>query len=115
MASADTRRGRKVEELLRGREHWSLQPSSSPGLPSQWCFLAGPEIELSVTVDQGAIVVYVMDRNAEVFLADGAALAAWLDANEALWVGRPSMASELFDDLLTGRLDDWGRQGLRSR
>ncbi len=115
MASADPERGREVEGLLRGREHWSLQPSSSPGMPSQWCLLAGPEIELSVTVDQGAIVVYVMDRDAEVFFADGAALARWLDANEALWVGRPSMAAELYDDLLTGRLDEWGGQGLRSR
>lgn len=68
-----------------------------------------------MTVDHGAIVVYVMDRNAEVFLADGAALAAWLDANEPLFVGRPSMAGELFDALLTGRLDDWGARGLRSR
>jgi hypothetical protein len=115
VASVDKVLGREVEDLLRGREHWSLQPSSSPGMPSQWCFLAGPEIELSVTVDQGAIVVYVMDRNAEVFLEDGTALATWLEANEGLFVGRPSMAGELFDELLTGRLDDWGRQGLRSK
>lgn len=84
-------------------------------MPAQWCLLSGPEIELSVTVDRGSIVIYVMDLNAEVFVDDGAALTEWLDANEGLFLGRPSMAAELFDDLLRGRVDEWGRQGLRSR
>jgi hypothetical protein len=111
VASRDKVLRHEVEELLRGREHWSLQPSSSPGMPSQWCFLSGPEIELSVTVDKRAIVVYVMDRNAEIFLDDVATLTTWLDTNEGLFLGRPSMASELFDELLSGRIDEWGRQG----
>jgi hypothetical protein len=111
MASRDKTLRREVEGLLRPREHWSLQPSSSPGMPSQWCLLAGPEIELSVTVDQGAIVLYVMDANAEIFFDDVAALTAWLDADEALFLQRPSMAAELFDDLLQGRIREWGRQG----
>jgi hypothetical protein len=113
MASRDKALRREVEELLRAREHWSLQPSSSPGMPSQWCLLSGHEIELSVTVDGGAIVVYVMDANTEIFLDDVNALTAWLDADEALFLERPSMASELFDDLLNGRIHEWGRQGLR--
>ncbi len=112
MASRDKNLRREVEELLRPREHWSLQPSSSPGMPSQWCLLSGPEIELSVTVDKGAIVLYVMDANAEIFFDDVAALTAWLDADEALFLERPSMAAELFDDLLKGRIHEWGRQGL---
>ncbi len=111
MASRDQALRRDVEKVLRGREHWSLQPSSSPGMPSQWCFLSGPQIELSVTVDQGAVVVYVMDRNTEVSLPDAVTLTAWLDANEGLFLDRPSMAAELFDDLLTGRVDQWGRRG----
>ena len=111
MASRDKSLRRDVETVLRGREHWSLQPSSSPGMPAQWCFLSGPQIELSVTVDRGAVVVYVMDRNAEVSLADAATLTAWLDANEGLFLDRPSMAAELFDDLLSGRIDQWGRRG----
>ncbi len=115
MASRDAVLRDEVESRLRGRDHWSVQPSSSPGMPAQWCFLSGPEIELSVTVDRGAIVVYVMDANAEVFLDDGVALTAWLDTNEGLFAGRHTMAAELFDGLLSGRLDDWGRQGLRSR
>ena len=102
-----------VEELLAAREHWRREPSSSPGMPSQWCLLSGPEIELSVTVDRGAIVVYVMDANTEIFFDDVAALTAWLDADEALFLERPSMAAELFDDLLKGRIHEWGRQGLR--
>jgi hypothetical protein len=113
MASRDKVLRREVGDLLRVRDHWSLQPSSSPGMPSQWCLLSGPEIELSVTVDQGAIVIYVMDQNAEIFLGDVAALTAWLDAEEGLFLGRPSMAAELFDDLLNGRIHEWGRQGLR--
>ena len=81
-------------------------------MPSQWCLLSGHEIELSVTVEQGAVVVYVMDTNTEIFLDDAAALTRWLDANESLFLERPSMAGELFDDLLNGRIQ-WGRQGLR--
>jgi hypothetical protein len=115
MASRDDVLTREVEEMLRAREHWSLQPSSSPGMPSQWCLLSGHEVELSVTVEEGAVVVYVMDRNAEIHFQDVATLGAWLDADESLFLERPSMAAELFDDLLTGRIRDWGRQGLRPR
>jgi len=111
VASGDRELGREVEGLLRGRQHWSLQPSSSPGMPAQWCLLSGPEIELSVTVDRGAVVVYVMDRNTEVYFEDAPALAVWLDANEGLFLQRPSMAAELFDDLLGRRLDEWGGRG----
>lgn len=114
MASGDKALRREVEELLRAREHWRLEPSSSPGMPSQWCLLSGPEIELSVTVDKGSIVVYVMDANTEIFLDDLAALTAWLEADEGLFLERPSMAAELFDDLLSGRIHEWGRQGLGS-
>ena len=112
MASRDKTLRREVEALLAAREHWSLQPSSSPGMPSQWCLLSGPEIELSVTVDKGAVLLYVMDANAEIFFDDAAALTAWLDADEALFLERPSMAAELFDDLLRGRIQEWGRKGL---
>jgi hypothetical protein len=108
MASRDEELTGEVEARLRGREHWSVQPSSSPGLPAQWCLLSGPEIELSVTVDRGAIVVYVMDADTEVVLGDGRALTAWLDANEGLFLARHTMAADLFDELLSGRLDDWG-------
>ena len=112
MASRDRALRREVEDLLRAREHWSLQPSSSPGMPSQWCLLSGPEIELSATVDKGAVVVYVMDANAELFFDDVAAFRTWLDADEALFLERRSMTAELFDDLLNGRIHEWGRQGL---
>jgi len=111
MPSRDAELTGEVEARLRGRDHWSVQPSSSPGLPAQWCFLSGPETELSVTVDRGAIVVYVMDADAEVVLDDGPALSAWLDANEGLFAGRHAMAADLFDELLRGRLVDWGSQG----
>jgi hypothetical protein len=113
MASGDKAVRRDVEELLAAREHWRREPSSSPGMPSQWCLLSGPEIELSVTVDRGSIVVYVMDANTEVFFDGVDGLTAWLDADEALFLERPSMAAELFDDLLKGRIHEWGRQGLR--
>jgi hypothetical protein len=114
MASGDKALRREMEELLRARDHWRLEPSSSPGMPSQWCLLSGPEIELSVTVDKGSIVVYVMDANTEIFLDDVAALTAWLEADEGLFLERPSMAAELFADLLGGRIHEWGRQGLAS-
>jgi hypothetical protein len=108
MESRDEQLSGEVEERLRGREHWSIQPSSSPGMPAQWCLLSGPEIELSVTVERGAVVVYVMDADAEVILEDGASLTAWLDANEGLFLARHTMAADLFDELLSGRLREWG-------
>ena len=111
MASRDKVLRREVEGLLRAREHWSLQPSSSPGMPSQWCLLSGPEIELSVTVDKGAIVLYVLDADTEILFADVAALTVWLDADEGLFLERPSMSAELFDDLLKGRMHGWGHRG----
>ena len=108
MESGDEQLSGEVEQRLRGREHWTIQPSSSPGMAAQWCLLSGPEIELSVTVEQGAIVVYVMDADAEVMLVDGSSLTAWLDANEGLFLARHTMAADLFDELLSGRLDAWG-------
>jgi hypothetical protein len=112
MASDDKELRHEVAELLGARDHWSLQPSSSPGMPSQWCLLSGPEIELSVSVEQRELVVYVMDANTEIYFDDVAALTDWLEADEALFLARPSMAAELFNDLLNGRIREWGRQGL---
>jgi hypothetical protein len=77
-------------------------------MPAQWCLLSGPEIELSVTVERGAIVVYLMDADLEVILEDGGSLTAWLDANEGLFLARHTMAADLFDELLSGRLREWG-------
>lgn len=108
MASGVKGLARDVDGILRRRPHWSLQPSSSPGMPAQWCLLSGSEIELSVTVDGRGAVVYVMDRDTEVYFDDAANLAAWLDANEGLFLERSSMADELFVELFERRSDGWG-------
>jgi len=65
------------------------------------------EIELSVGLEQGLIAVYLVDRETVITFPDVGPLADWLDANEALFLQRRSMASELFDELLSGRITKW--------
>jgi len=52
-----------------------------------------------------------MDADTEILFADVAALTVWLDADEGLFLERPSMSAELFDDLLKGRMHGWGHRG----
>lgn len=70
-------------EFFEGRPGWRLEPSTTPGAPPLWCFVDGGSIEFSVTVDDGAIHLYVMKTDREILFADTAALTGWLKANRA--------------------------------
>ena len=77
----------------------------TPGAPIVWCFAAGREMELSVTVDRESISVYLDESERAVELANVGELVAWLSAN---WPGslegpKPSVV----DKLRRGRLFRW--------
>jgi hypothetical protein len=102
----------EVGHLLGSRQGWSLEAQSTPGSPSTWCFRSGGQAELSVSVVDGAVAVYLMDVDTEVTLADPAALVAWLDTNEVLFASRPVVPADQYDRVLADRLGEWRRQGL---
>ena len=73
----------EVGRLLGARGSWLLAASSTPGVPPAWCLDVEGELVLSVSVDGGAVTVYLPDIDREVAVGDLGGLTAWLDANEA--------------------------------
>ena len=69
---------KELSDLLQGTPGWRLEPRTTPGASPMWCFVADGKIEFSVTVDGSGLVVYIMDTDQEVQLADGEQLAAWI-------------------------------------
>lgn len=69
---------KELVELLEGRPGWRLEPRSTPGASPLWCFVAGAEIEFSVTAEDGAIHLYVMASDEELAFRDVDELTAWL-------------------------------------
>ena len=69
--------------LLGSHPGWSLEPSTSPGGAPSWCLVIRGEVELSVRVSRGAVLVYFMDSDLEISVGDAEGLASWLTANEA--------------------------------
>lgn len=111
MTTPDDELWDQVGVFLGARSGWSLQASSSPGAPPAWCRVFEGEIELSVNVDAGRIIVYLMDVDREVRLADIDELAAWLDAHEAASLDGPLEPGEALDQLVHGKFTKWGRPG----
>ena len=107
MGSRQTGLWHQVSTRLEARDGWSLQSSPTPGVPPTWGFVSDGEIELSVGIEDGLVALYLVDREAVITFPDEDALTVWLDANEALFLQRHSMASELFDELLNGRITEW--------
>lgn len=99
----------EVGEALQARHGWSLQASSTPGAPPSWCFGSGGEVDLSVSVDEGSIWVYVMETDQDVRLAGPNELTEWLDANEAASLNDPLEAGEVVGELFHGKFVEWGR------
>ena len=93
-------------DLLAGRPGWRLEPRSTPGATPLWCFVFGGKIEFSVTVDGGAIQLYLMDTDQEIVFEDADGLTAWLREHrvEALQdrTARPSRKSRF------RRMTEWG-------
>jgi len=73
----------ELTDLLGRRPGWRLEPRTTPGASPSWCFVAGGEVEFSVTADGGLIRLYVMATDEEMQFADCGALSAWLQANRA--------------------------------
>jgi hypothetical protein len=69
---------KEIVELVEGRPGWRLEPRTTPGATPLWCFVAGGEIEFSVTADDGAIHLYVMATDQELVFTDAEQLEAWL-------------------------------------
>jgi hypothetical protein len=109
VASRDGELWDGVSRLLRARRGWRLEPQTTPGASSTWCFGSGGEADLSVGVDAGSLSVYVIGRDVEIVLPDVDALAAWLDADESVFRGRASLSSDEFDALVLHGLDAWRR------
>jgi hypothetical protein len=74
-------------EWFVGRPGWRLEPRSTPGATPLWCFVANGKIEFSVTVDAdaeaGAVCLYVMETDQEIFFKDAEGMTGWLRANRA--------------------------------
>jgi len=107
VGSRETELWHQVSARLEARQGWSLQSSPTPGVPPTWGLVSDGEIELSVGLEQGLIAVYLVDREVVITFPGVDRLTDWLDANEALFLQRRSMASELFDELLSGRITEW--------
>ena len=107
MGSRRTELWHQVRARLEARKGWSLQSSPTPGVPPTWGFVSEGEIELSVSTERDLIALYLVDREAVITFPDVDGLTDWLDANEGLFLERHAMASELFDELLEGRITKW--------
>jgi len=96
---------RHVSGLLQRRQGWTFQGMPSPGAPPAWCFSSGHEIELSVTVEEGSVCVYVVEADQEVRLAGTEELVDWLTTR---WpAALPEQREGVSDRLKAGRLFEW--------
>jgi hypothetical protein len=68
-------------DLVKGRPGWRLEPRTTPGASPLWCFVTNGDIEFSVTVDDGALHLYVMATDQEVVLQSAEDLSAWLETH----------------------------------
>lgn len=105
MGTGDADLWKAVDHLLGRRPGWRFQPRSTPGATPVWCF--GPEADpvLTVSVDDGAIVVCPESGDPEVTLPGGDELFRWLSDHwpEAL----PEQRARATDKLRRGRLFRW--------
>jgi hypothetical protein len=73
----------QVSELLAPRPGWTLEQSTTPGGLPSWCSGGGGEVEMSVTVSDGAARVYLTRSDQEVAVGNAEGLRLWLADNEA--------------------------------
>jgi hypothetical protein len=111
VASKDDQLWDEVSALLGGRPHWRVEQSPTPGMPPSWCFEAHGEVDLAVSIDSGAISVYLMNQDRDVTLASIEDLRAWLDANQNAAVNESFDAGQAVDELMHGQIDKWGTRG----
>lgn len=81
--SSDNELFDRIGVVLTSRPGWIYEPSTTPGAPPSWCLDSHGEIRLSVSVDHGAITVYLPNQDREIAVEDLDVLAKWIDTNEA--------------------------------
>jgi hypothetical protein len=84
VATDNTELWKQIDRLLRRRPRWRFLAVASPGAPPVWCFGLEHEPELSVTVMDGSISVYVAPANYDLSLNNAGELESWLTA---FWPG----------------------------
>jgi hypothetical protein len=72
----------QVGMFLATRPGWSLEPSPTPGLPPSWCLISQGEVDLSVTIVDGALSIYRPETDQELSLDSVADLDNWIAAND---------------------------------
>jgi hypothetical protein len=78
---------------------------STPGSPLVWCFGAGSEADLSVTVDQGSFHLHVSGTGQDVALTGTSELVAWLQQHRTDALQDPT--TRILDKVRRGKLFRW--------
>ena len=102
---ADNELRRQVARLLRRRPGWRLEAMSTPGAPAVWRFGTEPQIEVSVSVDAGSIVVQLGRDGTPVLFGSVDALVTWLKSNRA--ASLTDRKDRTFDKLRAGTFFKW--------
>lgn len=82
-----------VADLFGSRPGWRLEPQSTPGAATVWCFVFGGKIEFSVTADVDSIHLYEMETDREITFKDAEELATWLSTHRAEALQEPPTPS----------------------
>jgi len=72
-----------IGDALGSRPGWNYEPSTTPGALPSWCLDVHGEIRLSVSVNHGAVTIYIPNQDHEIVVDDLDALTKWIDTNEA--------------------------------
>ena len=79
---SDDERWAEVTGLLEARPGWVLEARSTPGSDRVWCFGNLGDHTLEVSLDDGELTGYVVERDFVVPLADTDAMVEWIDGAE---------------------------------
>ena len=90
MSERGGRTKNELIDLFGGRPGWRLEARSTPGATPLWCFVVAGKIEFSVTRDQDAIHLYIMETDREIVFKDADELTAWLRSNRAEAMQEPT-------------------------
>jgi hypothetical protein len=82
VTAADDALWGQVEGLLKGRAGWRYEPSTTPGAPPSWCLGSGVDFTVSVSVEGGSAIVYLVEADREINVGTMEALRTWVGDNE---------------------------------
>jgi hypothetical protein len=85
MASNEKQMWIELGHVLEHRPGWSFEAQTTPGSAPCWCYSSFGRNGISVGIDAGAILLYLIDIDKEIKLTDAEALAVWLDDNGLLF------------------------------